>query len=139
MPYDFFKSDPMYFSYQYSNLNDDIRIEYYATDYYGEEEIYRVSNDKNEIEEFLEFFRDIETINTFELSETPNVYMDWNNDIHVMLRNLDPDGENGYYIFSIDLVDTSIYAYSSNDAGGTLVYEVPEELRAFIISHLLIE
>ena len=140
MPYDFHKSDPFPYGYEYADLYDDVRIEYYARDYYGVEEIYRVSYDKDEIKTFLEFFKDIETRTDYEEQGSPNITLDWENDIHVMIRKMDEDDpDSGYYVMYIDLVDTSTFARKSSFNGTITFYEVPEELRNFIIEHLLLE
>ena len=140
MPYDFHVSDPFPYGYEYADLKDDVRIEYYARDYYGVEEIYRVSYDKDEIKTFLNFFKDIETRTDYEAQGSPNITLDWTNDIHVMIRNMDEDDpDSGYYVMYIDLVDTSTFARKSSFNGTITFYEVPEELRNFIIEHLLLE
>ena len=140
MPYDFHNSDPFPYGYEYADLRDDVRIEYYARDYYGVDEIYRVSYDKDEIKTFLEFFKDIETRTDYQEQGSPNITLDWENDIHVMIRNMDEDDpDSGYYVMYIDLVDTSTFALKTSFNGVKTFYEVPEELRNFIIEHLLLE
>ena len=140
MPYDFHVSDPFPNGYEYADLKDDVRIEYYARDYYGVEEIYRVSYDKDEIKAFLDFFKDIETRTDYQAQGSPNITLDWENDIHVMIRNMDEDDpDSGYYVMYINLVDTSTFALKTSFNGVKTFYEVPEELRNFIIEHLLLE
>lgn len=140
MPYDFHASDPFPYGYEYADLKDDVRIEYYARDYYGVEEIYRVSYDKDEIKAFLEFFKDIETRTDYQAQGSPDISLDWENDIHVMIRKMDKDDpDSGYYVMYIDLVDTSTFALKGSFDGVAVFYEVPEELKNFIIEHLLLE
>ena len=143
MPYEYFDNDEIfYIDYSYEDLHDTIRIEYYARDYYGEEEIYRISYDKDEIKDFLELFRDIRPISEEENLSLgyQNTNLDWHNDIHVMIRNMDnengEDSDTGYYVFSIDLVDTSVYAKKVNGSNPAIIYEVPDAFREFIICHL---
>lgn len=143
MPYDFYNNDEIFYvNYNYEDLSDDVRIEYYALDYYGIDEIYRESYDKNEIQEFLKLFKDIRLVTEEEYSQIgyQNTNLDWHNDIHVMIRNMDDidneDGNSGYYVFSINLVDTSIYAMKNNGASPPQIYLVTEELRQFILNHL---
>ena len=139
MPYDFFRSDVFYEGYEYADLLDDVRIEYYARSYYEHGEVYRESYDKDEIQEFLEFFRGLEIVPDYLEAGSPNVLMDWNNDIHVMIRNMDVGSDEGYYVFSIDLLDTSDYAVRVENELGIEIYEVSDELRLFIVKHLLEE
>ena len=142
MPYNYFNNEIFYVNYSYEDLVDDVRIEYYARDYYGEEEIYRISYDKNEIEQFLNLFRDIRLLTEEEYEEVgyQQTNIDWHNDIHVMIRNMDDsdaeDGNSGYYVFSINLVDTSIYAMKNNGSFPQQIYLVTDELRQFILDHL---
>ena len=60
--------------------------------------------------------------------------------MHVMIRNMDTmDEDSGYYVMSIDLVDTSNYSLKYATLDEVVIYEVPEELRDFIIEHLLLD
>lgn len=139
LPSQFFVTDVFYIGYEYSDFEDDVRIEYYARDYYGEDEIYRYSYDKDEIAEFLEFFRDVELLpsDSYESLGNPNVFRDWENDIHVMIRNMDSDDpDSGYYVFSIDIVDTSNYVLKYTSGGTVYIYELPEGLREFVLEHM---
>lgn len=139
MPYDFFQSDVFYVNYDYNDLRDDVRIEYYARNYYEYGEVYKESYDKDEIQAFLEFFRDVEVTSDYQEAGSPNVFMDWENDIHVMIRNMDVGSDTGYYVFSIDLLDTSDYAVRIESELGIEIYKVSDELRLFIVKHLLEE
>ncbi len=140
MPYDFHVSDPFPTGYEYNDLKGDVRIEYYARDYYGEDEIYRESYDKDEIEEFLSFFKDIDTRMDYAEQGSPDIYKNWVNDIHVMIRNMDDDDpESGFYVMSIDIVDTSDYALKISGGGVVVFYEVPDDLKDFIEEHLLLD
>lgn len=139
MPYEFYVADTFPYGYEYSDFKDDVRIEYYARDYYGTDEIYRESYDKDEIKEFLDLFKDIEVRMDYEEQGSPDIFKNWENDIHVMIRNMDEDDTTeGYYIMSIDLVDTSEYALKIIGGGVIVFYEVSDELRDFIEEHLLL-
>lgn len=139
MPYDFFIGDAFPIGYEYKGLKDDVRIEYFARNYYEYGEVYRHSYDKDEIKTFLNFFEEIETTMDYELLGSPDVWMDWDDDIHVMIRNMDEDNDGGYYVFSINLVDSSTYSLKISGGGVTVIYEVPEELKEFIVEHLLLD
>ena len=139
MPYDYYDADPFPIGYEYTDLKDEVRIEYFARDYYGTDEIYRESYDKNEIKAFLKLFKPIETRNDYEAQGSPDIFMDWENDIHVMIRNMDEDNpDSGYYVMSMDIVDTSEYALKSASDDEVVFYEVPDELKEFVEEHLLL-
>lgn len=139
MPYDFYVADTFPYGYEYSDFKDDVRIEYYARDYYGTDEIYRESYDKDEIKEFLDLFKDIKVRMDYEEQGSPDIFRNWENDIHVMIRNMDEDDPTGgYYVMSIDLVDTSKYALKISGGDVVVFYEVTDELRDFIEEHLLL-
>jgi hypothetical protein len=137
IPADYFKSEVFYYQYKYGDLKDDVRIEYYARNFQGQAEIYRESYNKDEIKAFLNFFRNVELEpeRAYENLNHPNVFLDWNEDIHVMIRNMEDD-DNGYYVFHVDIVDTSDYVKSFSDGTTVYIYKLPAGLREFAVSHL---
>lgn len=143
MPYQYFKSDVFWSNYEYKEFYDEVRIEYYTRGYLEYGEVYKVSYDKDEIKEFLDFFRGLELLpdSAYEDLGYPDVHMNWDdNDIHVMIRNMDSDdSDRGHYVFSIDLKGNSNYVYYGRVDDTVKIYEVPEGLREFIIFNLLKE
>jgi len=140
MPRDYFTTDVFPVTYDYSDLKGTVRIEYFSRDYYGNEEIYRESYDKDEIKEFLEFFRDSTLASESVADEVPNSSLDfdWENDILVVIRNMKFE-DDGYQIFNVHLVDTSSYVLIRDGASPKHVYEIQDDLRLFIEEHLLLD